>query len=354
MAQHWGFWCSGKGSCGRWNYPQNDRCFACAKIPAHAPLASASPRPPAGAWRGGGWRIWGGSYGSKRAKRTATADTQLDASQQTQPPLQQPAATTDGSASASPIAALQRSIASLEEAGITDEAILEGMQARLATLKKEKHESKRFWQRARDSESLLARKQKALTKASEEAAQAKNTIKELNFKLCGLNIDMDKLKGEILLLEKEATAPPEVHVALRWPELAHLPEETMQSEEGKKLVDSIGDSIAALLKLAPPEPAELMEVDSCSRAAEAREEARILEETFGGPTEAIPSEMFKKAAGALASARQARKASACPYPPAGQESLAPAQAPAVPAARAAEPPAPPVAPAKASSTAASG
>ena len=129
----------------------------------------------------------------------------------------------------------------------------------------------------------------------------------------------------------------------------------MQSDEGRKLVDNIGDSIAALLKLAPPDPVELMEVDSCSRAAEAREEARIIEEAFGGPSEAVPSEMFKKAASALADARrQARKASGSPYPPAGQAGTAPAQAPAEPAANAADPAAPPAAPAKASSPAASG
>ena len=67
----------------------------------------------------------------------ATADTQLDASQQSQPQQQQqPAATADGNASASPIAALQRSIANLEAAGVTDETVMEAMQTKLAALKK--------------------------------------------------------------------------------------------------------------------------------------------------------------------------------------------------------------------------
>ena len=311
-----GWWCTGKRSCGRWNFPGNSRCYACGKIPGHVPVgAGAGPKEPQGEWR-----LWPGRRPRDRRgaqPRPPHGDAAPAARQPTE------------------IEALQESINGIKRSGLEDDELLSSLETKLADLKLAKRNSKPTWQQARDSGSLLVRRKKALEKANLDKAQVELEIEAAKAKLLDADTKIKSIEEEVAKLEKEAAIapaiPPMLAEALG---LGNIPEEVLKDEKGKQYVDAIGEAIKALASLVAPQASPERSADAAAAAAtsppgqptgddvemedgdgektnEQREQeaADLLQQSVGEGHE-VPREVLKRMATEVAKSYKRRKSQA--------------------------------------------
>ena len=125
------WWCTGKGSCGKWNYAGNLRRFSCARVPAHVPVGESEAPEPMGVW----------SWANRRRIRLQR-NRPPTGSQQTpggQAPTHQEVAPTS-------MQVIQDTIKGLKTSGMDDPDLLKQLEDKLENLKQQKKESKSTWQ----------------------------------------------------------------------------------------------------------------------------------------------------------------------------------------------------------------
>ena len=224
-----GFWCHGKGSCGHWHFASNQRCYVCNKIPGHVSIPRADPPRPKGDWQ------WG------RNRQAACAPHRDDGPQQG--PQQSPQPTT--------IQLLAESIQGFKASGLQDPSLIEYLEKRFGDLKKEKHDSKSHWQQARDSKSLLARKQKHIAKLRADKLASEFEIERLKASITDIDSQVESLGIEIGKLELEAAGaggPPLLN-ALGVPD---IPKEVLDLAQSREHLDKIQEAVRPLAEIAKP------------------------------------------------------------------------------------------------------
>jgi len=224
-----GFWCRGKHSCGQWNFASNAKCYVCGKVPSHVPVGHASVHPPKGAWH------WQRPRPAPQPRRDRDDESQ-------------------GRAQPTTIQLLTETIRGFKASGLQDPSLVEFMEKKLGDLKKEKHEGKSHWQQARDSETLLARKQKQLEKLKADKAAHQLDIEKLKADVLGIDSKVDTLSLEIKKLEAEAsgasggTSQPILQVL----GLSDIPKEVIDLEQSKEHMAKIQEAVRSLAELAKP------------------------------------------------------------------------------------------------------
>eukprot|EP00972_Heterocapsa_arctica_P016890 2493796-Heterocapsa_arctica.AAC.1 len=177
-----GFYCTGKGSCGRWNYAGNGQCFACAKVPGHVGVKKTVQE------QGYGWG-WGQSA-RLRVRRPPRADVQQSH---------------DAQQGHSSIQVLQDTIKGLKAGGNEEPDFIKQLELKIDSRKQQKKEGKPGWQLARDSESLLVKKRRVLAKVELDKVELQLGIEDLQGKLIAMDTKMEGLLQEIEQLEAEAS-----------------------------------------------------------------------------------------------------------------------------------------------------
>ena len=254
------WWCTGKGSCGKWNYAGNRRCFSCARVPGHVPVGEAEAPEPQGAW----------SWANRR--RTRLHRERLSDGSQQQPGPQAPPSQ---DVAPSSIQVIQDTIKGLKSSGMDDPDLLKQLEDKLEHLKQQKKESKSTWQQARDSDSMLIKKKKALAKAEQEMATMQLEIEGIQAKVQLVESKVVDLKTDIKRLEAEADLVPKPTAIAEALGIPSIPKEVLGMERGKILMDEINSAISSLLELAKDIDTKKrgMEVEVVDLAGAAAEEA---------------------------------------------------------------------------------
>ena len=235
-----GFWCNGKGSCGHWNFASNQRCYVCNKIPGHVAIPKADPPWPQGEWQ------WG------RNRKALGAPHRDDGQQRLQPTTVQ---------------LRTESIQGFKASGLQDPSLVEFLEKRLADLKKEKHDSKSHWQQARDSETLLARKQKQIAKLRADKLVAEFDIEKLQVSITDIDSQVDSLGIEIGKLELEAAGAGGPQPLLKALGVADIPKEVLELAQSKEHLDKIQEAFRSLAEIARPVQEEAASAASAAAAA---------------------------------------------------------------------------------------
>ena len=230
--------CMGKGSCGRWNFAGNQRCYGCGKHCAQWEPPQALHPQPKGAW-GGGWGAW-------KKNRVAAAKPDGDAA----------AAAVAGAAAGQPstIQLLANSIAGIKASGFAaDSDVVVGLEAKLEGLKQHKRGQKSHWQQARDSETMLMRKRRLLERTEAARQDELLDIEARKAKVLDMDQRITSLRSEVEKLEAEAAGgiPQPILEAMG---MSVIPKHVLDLAEGRNIVDQISQAIKALAELAKPPP----------------------------------------------------------------------------------------------------